>query len=741
MRRIRRIRRLALVAVAVATAFLFAAASLHHGIRHAQQALIDQIGANVFYVHSNGARFFTEDDREHVSRLPSVEQVTGEGSSTTVYLPEATFSLTFFGVGTAYADFFRWSFSQGGIWNDAGEHVAVLGAEVAKAVYGVENPIEQELQGYRVVGVLEEYPAEDVLRYALNTRVLTPIDEAPRPVIASRAGTYGCLWVRAKGSIDEAIRDVCAVLPGVHASRLSERYGGVFFIERLIERILSVASLAMVLLSGALVSTVSFLSTHIRTWEIGVRRAVGATRSTVARLLLRDMAHLMAQGALAGGAVGACLTVIAWGADWLLRFGPLHALALALPIAVGLLACAPTAFHASKIPVVQALRERGLRLRPVQGFPKSLVSILLAVTISATGIYVLWTMHEASMHEIADLWGDVDDSIVWVASPRKSILLAPELSLDDATRLEALEGIESVAPVEGVHASITQPRSRTIKIQGVGEGFARFGDLLSIARGRLLTNDEFAEGHPIAIISSGLARSLFGVDDPTGEILKTSVGAFTLVGTFNSQSSILREMAGLIVPDGALSRAQQIPSEYGFWIRMKGDIDTQNAGAAIRDAFRRWYPERADVEVRFPAQEIREEKARITPILTQLLLVVAIVLGLSLLNTVATIDFLLALQRREIGVRRALGATRLRTVLRSARLAGSVALVAILVGVPLGVLLGPAVASYVLLDYAFSWSGVAATLAIIMTLSVMAGGGAAMRLARSSPAQTLLGAR
>ncbi|WP_432696548.1 ABC transporter permease [Marinobacterium sp. YM272] len=243
---------------------------------------------------------------------------------------------------------------------------AVLGHKVRVELFGSANPLGSFIrvggERYRVIGVMEE--KGQMLGFDLDDIVYIPIDRAL--TLFNRTGLM---------EIDITYR--AATTAEAMAERIRERmiarHGGEDFSimtqdEMLasLDRILGILTLAIgglggiSLLVGAIgILTIMVTTVRERRGEIGLLRAIGATRQQILRLFLAEAVLL----AMAGGLVGLLLSALFLGLLALaipalpIQISPLFLLlALGLSFLVGLAAGTLPALQASRLNPVVALQ-------------------------------------------------------------------------------------------------------------------------------------------------------------------------------------------------------------------------------------------------------------------------------------------------------------------------------------------------------------------------------------------------
>jgi putative ABC transport system permease protein len=206
--------------------------------------------------------------------------------------------------------------------NTAAAKVIIVSTKMAERLFGESDPIGKVIavrsQPYEVIGVYKQpvdFSGED------RPFAIVPFETARRYLNVSERWVEAVVRPRTNVPRDVAIDDVTAFLRGVRGLRPgAENNFAIITPDKLFEtfnKVTRVFFLVMLTLSavglmvgGVGVVAIMMISVTERTREIGVRKALGATRGTILWQFLIEAVTLTGIGAMSGLAVGWVVSLI-----------------------------------------------------------------------------------------------------------------------------------------------------------------------------------------------------------------------------------------------------------------------------------------------------------------------------------------------------------------------------------------------------------------------------------------------
>lgn len=376
--------RLTATGIAVGIAAVILLTSIGEGVHQFVLAEFTQFGTNIIAINpgkatTHGAavgvfgteRPLTIDDALALERLEHVEavvptvagnaEVKGAGHSRRAMI---------YGAGPAMPEAFQFRVAMGRFLPPDNPHspraFAVLGSKMRNELFGNQNPLGELIRvggnRYRVVGVMESKGT--VLGFDLDDTVYIPAARALE--LFNREGLVEIDVLYAKGANEEAV--VAGIRRTIEARHGRDDVTITTQAQMLdvLGSVLDVLTLAVggigaisLLVGGVGILTIMTIAVTERTPEIGLLRALGATRGQVLLLFVGEAVVLALVGGTAGIVGGA---TIAGLLSLLLPALPVHTpweyalLALLVSLVIGLAAGVLPARRAAGLDPVEALR-------------------------------------------------------------------------------------------------------------------------------------------------------------------------------------------------------------------------------------------------------------------------------------------------------------------------------------------------------------------------------------------------
>jgi putative ABC transport system permease protein len=253
-------------------------------------------------------------------------------------------------------------------------NVVILGVDVARALFPYEDPLDKEIkiQGnpYRIIGVMETLG--NFFGQSRDNSVFIPIStfdkyypDLPAPEVVFFVIVRPVSRAAVKSAMDE-ITDILRRRRRV--PRGAPNNFGISSQDSLLDiynqltgataLVLTAVSFVALMIGGIGVMNIMLVSVTERTKEIGIRKAVGATRANILWQFLIEAVALTAIGGLAGLAVGEVASLLMNKYSPLPAYVPLWAIGVGIGIsaAVGIIFGLWPAWKAARLDPIEALR-------------------------------------------------------------------------------------------------------------------------------------------------------------------------------------------------------------------------------------------------------------------------------------------------------------------------------------------------------------------------------------------------
>jgi len=370
------------IAVGIASVILLT--SIGEGLHRFVIAEFTQFGTNIIGVapgriqtHGaslgsvNTSRPLSIDDALALRRAPHVlvADPLVQGNAEVVHAGKSR-RVTLYGTGPDFARALSMRVASGTYLPQDDPHAArafvVLGSKVAAELFGAENPLGSRIrvggERYRVVGVMES--KGQILGFDMDDTVMIPVARAldmfNREGLQEIHVTYDPLAPLAE--VEEGLKRILVARHGAEdftltpQQKMLEVFGTV--LNAITFAVAAIGGISL-LVGGVGILTILTIGVAERTSEIGLLRAIGATRRRILLLFLGEAALLAALGGAAGLALGWSIAVLL---ELTFPALPVHTpwlyavLAELVAVVIGLAAGVAPARHAARLDPLEALR-------------------------------------------------------------------------------------------------------------------------------------------------------------------------------------------------------------------------------------------------------------------------------------------------------------------------------------------------------------------------------------------------
>jgi len=376
----------------VAVTSIIAVVSLIQGLNATvTDAIVSDVGADSFVVDRVGITRSEEDqerarsnprvtmrDAEAIRRYsPLVRSVMAESGSSgqVAYKEKMLESVTIRGVSAEYVNFSSYNAERGRLISaievDRNRNVVLLGWGTADRLFGERNPLEQsiKIQGihYRVIGVNEKKGA--IFGMSQDEFAVIPLG-AFQKIFGSRRSIQLNVKPIDPSVVEQTMDDATIALRIERRLKPKERdnFGMVTsesllaiyrdYTSKIFAVLIGVVALSLVV-GGIVIMNIMLMVVTERTFEIGLRKALGAKRRDIMLQVLAESVTL----SVAGGVVGTSLGfLLAWAIS---KLSPLPAavqlwsvmLGIGITAVVGLVFGVYPAMRAARLDPIEALRK------------------------------------------------------------------------------------------------------------------------------------------------------------------------------------------------------------------------------------------------------------------------------------------------------------------------------------------------------------------------------------------------
>ncbi len=383
---------LTMLGIIIGVAAVVALLSIGDGATQAITSQVEDLGSNLISVlpgrvferegGADNAKLYYSDYEALAENLTDVRLIAPSFQSfAAVKYADKNTNLSVSGVVPDYAEARAYDIARGRFLADSDRaqnaQVAVLGSQTAQDLFEGLNPVGQRIRinniSFEVIGVLEEKGSGFG---SVDDVVLIPLETGYTKVFGSVAEDNGkrlvsdiSISAKTPDDVDEVTAQVTFLLRKLHALPPQADADFSLFSQGQFLDTLNMITSTMTIFLGAIaaisllvggigIMNIMLVSVTERTREIGLRKAVGAKRSTILVQFLVETLTLSLLGGILGIALGGAISYAFAALDLIQAFVSLDTIALAFffASAVGLFFGIYPAVRASALRPIEALR-------------------------------------------------------------------------------------------------------------------------------------------------------------------------------------------------------------------------------------------------------------------------------------------------------------------------------------------------------------------------------------------------
>jgi putative ABC transport system permease protein len=298
---------------------------------------------------------------------------------------------------------------------------------------------------------------------------------------------------------------------------------------------------------------------------------------------------------------------------------------------------------------------------------------------------------------------------------------------------------------------LPKPQGDVPMVYGVSPPYQQIAGL-RVTRGRFFNDEEDKAAAPVAVLGQAATAGLFGGADPLGQFVKVNQQWFRVIGVAGPQLTAQADVAGLPAQDrnnliyiplfSSILRLEDSMSWQkdeidAVYVTLAPSANVVSAGAVMRGLLDTSHRGASDFTVIVPAELLAEQQR--TKRLFEIVMVAIASISL-LVGGIGIMNIMLAsvMERtREIGVRRAIGATRRAIVRQFLVETTMITVTGGFIGTVVGIVLSQLVAYFAGWSTIVSLTSVAVACVVSVSIGIVFGLYPAMRAAELDPVKAL----